>query len=192
MKPIEYVKKYKLSESDNFNHNSFISDLTIDFGSLLEVGNATQNFKGYENAVRAIKMKWDGINNKTLGQLPDKLWGYFYATVIAKTKEELFSDILNAQRKEKAERKSAYEERKKWEDSENERFFSWFFGSVKIDNTPIGEFKTLSLESDASEQDIKDRYRTLSKQHHPDKGGSQKVFIEITEAKNKCLAWAKK
>ena len=31
----------------------------------------------------------------------------------------------------------------------------------------------------------------LSKLHHPDKGGDSKRFMEITEAKNKCLIYVK-
>jgi hypothetical protein len=73
MKPLDYVKKYNLDKGDKFNHNSFVADLAIDFQTLLQVGKGDQNIKGFENAVRAIRMKWDGINNKTLGNLPDKL-----------------------------------------------------------------------------------------------------------------------
>jgi len=45
----EYVKKYNLNVPNNkFNHDEFVSDLTNDFITLLEVGNSTKNFKGYE------------------------------------------------------------------------------------------------------------------------------------------------
>ena len=90
MKTKEYVNKYKLNESDKFNHSEFVSDLTIDFLTLLEVGKAQYNLKGFDNAVRAIKMKFDAINNKTVGCIHEKLWNYFFATVIVKIREELF------------------------------------------------------------------------------------------------------
>lgn len=50
MKTKEYVLKYKLNESSKFNHKDFISDITFDFISLLEVGNATKNIKGLNNS----------------------------------------------------------------------------------------------------------------------------------------------
>jgi hypothetical protein len=196
MKTKEYVSKYNLDKGVNFNHNGFISDLTFDFITLLEVGNSTKNIKGYENAVRAIRMKWDAISNKTAGVLPDKLWNYFYASVIAKTRNELFPDVM-AQRKKDAEERD--KRRREYEDFERREFGGFGFGSgffwdfllasMIKDNKPIESFKVLGLDSEASTDDVKNAYRQLSMQHHPDKGGNSDKFIEITEAKNKCLAY---
>lgn len=43
-------------------------------------------------------------------------------------------------------------------------------------------YATLGLQPNASEKDIKKAYRKLAHEHHPDKGGSQEKFVEITEA----------
>src|SRR3954464_13079279 len=113
-----YVTKYNLSISNKFNHSEFISDFTNEFITLLEVGNSTKSFKGYENAVRAIRMKWDAISNKTVqGGLPDKLWSFFYATVIAKTKEQLFPEQIAQIKEENEERKRQREARRNAYDS---------------------------------------------------------------------------
>ena len=42
---------------------------------------------------------------------------------------------------------------------------------------------------DSSEDDIKKMYRLISMTKHPDKGGNHDEFIELTEAKNKCLEY---
>ncbi len=41
---------------------------------------------------------------------------------------------------------------------------------------------TLGVAHDATEKDIKKAYHKLAHEHHPDKGGSQEKFVEITEA----------
>ena len=43
-------------------------------------------------------------------------------------------------------------------------------------------YKTLNINRNASQDDIKKAFRKLSKQHHPDKGGNEEKFKEISEA----------
>lgn len=43
-------------------------------------------------------------------------------------------------------------------------------------------YEILGVEADASAEDIKKAYRTLSKKHHPDHGGDEEKFKEINEA----------
>ena len=43
-------------------------------------------------------------------------------------------------------------------------------------------YKILNINSKATQDEIKKAFRTLSKQHHPDKGGLEKKFQEISEA----------
>lgn len=64
MKTKEYVTKYNLSQSDKFNHNEFVSDLANDLLTALEVGKGKENIKGFNNAVNAIKMKFDAIKDR--------------------------------------------------------------------------------------------------------------------------------
>ena len=62
---------------------------------------------------------------------------------------------------------------------------------ASVQSVPAAEFIVLGIKNieNITESDIKTAYRSLSIQHHPDKGGKQEDFIKITEAKNKCLAW---
>lgn len=194
MKTKEYVEKYKLNLNDKFNHSAFTADLTIDFISLLELGNAKENVKGFNNAVNAIKSKWDAINNKTVGQLPGKLWNYFYATVICKMRDEMFPEI-----KEKRERKQREWERRQREEASflDDFFEDMFYGFIgKMVNSlripkPIEAFNALGISSESSIEDVKLQYRKLSKVHHPDMGGDRKSFEQITEAKNKLISYFK-
>ena len=43
-------------------------------------------------------------------------------------------------------------------------------------------YKTLNINRNASQGEIKKAFRTLSKQHHPDKGGDANTFKEMSEA----------
>lgn len=206
MKTKEYIDKYYLNTvngASKFNHNDFVADLTIDFMTLLEVGKGTTNIKGYDNAVNAIRMKWNAINNKTVGQLPDKLWNYFYATVIIQYKYDLFPEIMKARDEVREARKREREEYNRSYDSfgfgnawnsffQNSFFFSSIFDQIfKAISTPVESFNKLGLTSTATEEEVKVAYRTLSLQHHPDKGGNMDMFIAITEAKNKCMMYLK-
>jgi hypothetical protein len=190
MKPNEYIKKYKLDTSSRFNHEDFVNDMKIDFMNLFEITfdySGKANIAGYENTVRAIRQKWDSINAKTGGAVPDKLWNYFYASFIAKTREELFPHEMASRRK----RKSDYKKRMEWEEEQFRGFFEGFwdhiFRNIKSSIDLTSSYISLGLTKGCSKEDVKAKYRELSKKHHPDKGGNRKKFHEITEAKNKLL-----
>jgi hypothetical protein len=200
MKTKDYISKYHLDTIpgiSKLNHNEFASDLTIDFMTLLEVGNGNTNIKGFENAVRAIRMKWDAVNNKTVGQLPDKLWNYFYATTIIGFKKNLFPDIIKAEEAKRKAQQEAYERKRVEDRYDTFSFFNFFAADFMNDlikrmfeqRIPHDAFTTLGLDHTASIELVKDTYRTLSLKYHPDKGGNNDMFIAITEAKNKCLMY---
>ncbi len=193
----DYVKKYKLSVSDKFNHSDFVQDLSNDFIALLEINKANDNLKGFDNALRCIRMKFDSISNKTAGVLYEKLWGYFFATVVVKLREELCPKDMEKRRKLQEEQKKEWERRKAQRDFENQEFseyfwgrdfFSFLFSSQSVEK-PIDSFSILGLNENATELDVKSAFKKLANIHHPDKGGKQDKFIEITESKNKCLRY---
>jgi len=51
----------------------------------------------------------------------------------------------------------------------------------------VDYYKILEIDPNASQQEIKMKYLTLAKTHHPDKGGDEKVFQTITRA-YECLS----
>lgn len=194
----EYIIKYKLNATNKFNHTDFVEDFLMDFMTLLEVGKSPTNglnIKGFENTVNALRQKWDAIHNKTVdGGLPEKLWGFFYATKIVKMREELFPTEMKRREQEREEKKRAYEERKRMYDDMGDPFGNFFYGAFFASlfskrACPTESFVTLGLDSSAGLDEVKAAYRQLSLQHHPDKGGNKEKFIEVTEAKNKCLSY---
>ena len=205
MKPKEYVKKYKLDKQEQFSHNNFIADFTVDFMSIIEYLVSTNNFNHnrFKTVIKEIRQKFDGISNKSKGKgLPESLWKYFYATVIVKVRDELFGDYLK--KKEQAYYKQREENRKIFGDwtSFNSGWNSFNpFGDIfgkylftKLANLicPVDSFEKLGLLPESTEDDIKVAFRKLSKIHHPDKGGNANDFIKVIEAKNSCLAYIKR
>jgi hypothetical protein len=193
MKTIDYVKKYNLDKGPNFDHKEFISDLTNDFISLLEYSKAENNLKGFENALRCISDRYKGIEKKTAGIFPPKLWNYFYATVVVKLRDELCPKQMQQRKEESEKRKRLYEERKRFHDEHfgfdySNLFLAFLFSSSK----PTESFAVLGLNENANAEEVKIAYKALALKHHPDKGGKQEDFIRITEAKNKVLAYLQK
>jgi len=193
----EYVQKYRLNVSDKFNHSEFCQDLASEFICLLEYNKANDNLKGFDNALRCIRMKFDSINNKTVGELPEKLWNYFFATVVSKLREELCPKDMQRRREENERKKKEWEQRKSYKQWEQEQFndyfwgrnfYSFLFAGVKSQK-PVECFTVLGVSENATEEEVKTAYKKLAIVHHPDKGGKQDRFIEITESKNKCLSW---
>lgn len=288
MKPLEYVKKYKLDSGVNFSHKHFAMDFGNDFNSRLEVYKmfSTWGDAKFWSLLDEMFNKWDQINNKTLGVLPDGLIGYIRNAIFIPTYELEFPevkefkdlvdvslikelkqlirervDLLSKRREVRYSWEEPYSDvdfewdhnymdnaigvlgirptfgyhqlskkldelndhclyyafskltyqlskrataranvqfrmRKEWEDSRSREKFSWFdyLFSTNI-RVNLDEYKTyitlLRLEQDFKAEDVSKQYRQLSLIHHPDKGGNSEKFIELTEAKNKCLEYLK-
>lgn len=116
-----------------------------------------------------------------------------YDIYLEKKKEYEQLEREREQRKWERERKQ-YQNRQNTYNSFWEQFFGNAFndfmnGLLSKISIPTNEFALLGLTNSATVEDVKKQYRTLIMTHHPDKGGSQEKFIEITEAKNKCLTY---
>lgn len=198
MKPKDFIEKYNLDNGwKTFVQDEFLTDMTSELLALLETYHAEKNIKGFDNAVNVIRMKWDAISKKVPYGIPEKLWGYYFATTIAKIREQMFPKEM-AKRREDAEKRKAEWERRKdereyWDNVQNDWYDSFFFGLamefLKINRKPTQAFATLGLDDNATLEDVQKAYRKLSMEHHPDRGGDKEKFIAITEAKNKCLNW---
>ena len=120
MKPVEFLKKYNLSEGwKPKKQDKFLEDMKAELIDAMEYfkvhhpgteeyEKSGENVKGFLNSVEQIKQKWTGISNKVPYGLPDTLWNYFYATVIIPMKEE----YLPKETERKAEKQKAWESRK--------------------------------------------------------------------------------
>jgi len=212
MKPKEFIEKYHLAEgwakgwpSDNKRRQKqFITDMTSELLAMLEYNKAQDNIKGFDNAVNAIKSKWDGIDKKIPYGLPEKLWGFFFATVVAPLREEFCPRQMEQRRQEAAERRAEWQKRKEmrdwWKNREREFIDDWnrsFYYSMlarllALEAIPNESFAALELPNTATVEEINKAYRVKAAMAHPDHGGSQEAFITLTEHKNKCLAWATK
>lgn len=202
MKPKEFIEKYNLDKGWNkFKQNEFLNDMTSELLALLETYHAENNIKGFDNAVNVIRMKWDAIDKKIPFGIPEKLWGYYFATTIAKIREQMCPTEMQHRREEAAKRKAEWERRKRErEEWEREMYGDWFGGFssfyerlaamyLRMNSKPVECFATLGLSEDASEDDVKKAYRKLSLETHPDRGGDKDKFIAVTEAKNKIMSW---
>jgi len=51
------------------------------------------------------------------------------------------------------------------------------------------EYALLKVGADATLKDVRDAYRSLSKQYHPDTGGTHEGFIALQQAYEKVYRW---
>ena len=65
MKPKEFIEKYGIQGGWNPKHQTnFLQDFTSELIVMLEYNKAVDNIKGFDNALRTIRQKWDAISNK--------------------------------------------------------------------------------------------------------------------------------
>lgn len=115
MKPNEYINKLNISSGwKKYKQQEFINDLTSEFLAQLEYFKANDNIKGFDNALKVIRMKWDSISNKIPFGLPESLWKYFFAAVVAPAREQLCPGEMQKRRDEAAARRAEYERLKAW------------------------------------------------------------------------------
>jgi hypothetical protein len=65
------------------------------------------------------------------------------------------------------------------------------FAALRCELVPYDAFLRLGFSEEVTLAAVEKRFRKLSKTHHPDRGGSQAVFNELAEAKEKCVAYLK-
>jgi curved DNA-binding protein CbpA len=202
MKPNEYIKKYNLKIKDtNFNHNEFIADLAIDFNAMIEYHrNANWNYPKFQLCVKDIRQKFVSISSKTAHKnINDKMWGYFYATIVGPAKESMFGEQLKREREIREERKREKQRwnraQQAWQNIWEEQYRRVIDSLLKgISAIPTGSFITLGISESASQDEIKKKYKELAFECHPDRNQSDpkaaRKFRDITEARDRCLAYA--
>ena len=162
----------------------------------------------WSNDVETCEFEWDGAYEKnvigSLGLKPNYSWQKADAAVY-ELNDYLINiawDELTYQLKKVAavKAKRQFKIHRDWEEKQKEyneqRRWNWYkfvheymFGFSVDRNEYVPYISLLNLQEDFKEADVKESYRKLSLSKHPDKGGSHEDFIELTEAKNKCLEY---
>lgn len=202
MKPKEFIEKYGIQGGWNPKHQTnFLQDFTSELIIMLEYNKAVDNIKGFDNALRTIRQKWDSISNKISFGLPEGMWRYFFATVVVKLREEMCPREVKARKERAEEKRRNWEARQEarrvyeqqWDDFFRENIYERLFMSMLIlSATPTESFTFMGLSTNATEDEIKTKFRELAMKYHPDKGGDKDKFTALLEHKNKCLKWATK
>lgn len=208
MKTKDYIAKYHLDQPEvHFDHNEFIVDFTAEFMTLLETQKGLQSFAGFEAAVRCIRQKWEAIRKQSQTQPPDKLWGYFFATVVGPMREKHHAVAWAKKREERKERMTRgfaqedfirrYGPRLRVDTDFSDIFGAFGFDFKRFVKNLIGEIKAplhrdltimgMATDGTVTVEQVKNRYREMAKLYHPDVGGDHQKFIELTEAKNRLL-----
>ena len=200
MKPKEFIEKYGIQGGWNPKHQTnFLQDFTSELIIMLEYNKAVDNIKGFDNALRTIRQKWDSISNKISFGLPEGMWRYFFATVVVKLREEMCPREVKARKERAEEKRRNWEARQEarriyeqqWDDFFRENIYERLFMSMLIlSATPTESFTFMGLSTNATEEEIKTKFRELAMKYHPDKGGDKDKFTSLLEHKNKCLKWA--
>lgn len=205
MKTADYLSKYGLDRNERVPQKPFLFDLTNEFLSYLETtktAGGEPTIKGYDQAIRVICQKWDAISRKMKGPgLPEGMWKYWYATFLARMRDELFPSEMQQRRAEQEFRKQMWEDRKRFRE---EMFgFRSFFGGFGFGDwlgawlkdlaprtSSVVDLELFGLAPGATPDDIKEAYRKQVLAAHPDKGGDPEQFMKLTEARNRLLAVA--
>lgn len=180
----EYINKYDLDFSNDFNESEFITDLINDFLLALDE-EPPQNVKQFKEYVNSIHDLYREIRSNSLfAKISSDVWNKFYLIHIIEIRKRLFPDYKefdfnNFQSRKSSNRKKKRKSSKRKASSSNKSSYSY------ISNYPC--FEKLGLNNNSTEEQVKKAYRKLSLENHPDRGGNNRKFIEITEAKNKCL-----
>lgn len=199
MKPKDFIEKYKLTKGWNYKcQDAFLQDLTSELLALLEYYKAHNNIKGFDNAIRVIRAKWDSVSKKIPYGLPEKMWSYFWAKVVVDLREMFCPEEMERRRNEAQRRREERENREEWKRYQEEMFYRMYeqvfyerlaLYYLLINEAPLESFAFMGLNSNSSEDEVKAKYRDLALSFHPDRGGNMEDFVKLTEHKNKCLKW---
>lgn len=203
MKVAEYVSTFNLKGASHFDRDAFLIQFSSEFESNVK-SLSQMNPKIWENTIIQYKQKWDNIFNKSklTRDQSDKFWGFFFATKVIPVRNSLFpgewKTILHEYRikndrdyRIRFNRKEEYKQEQDFLRKDFEEFQQSFFNSFfKRSHDPIKQACIILLnlqDQELTEQAVIVAYRNLAKTKHPDVGGSQEEFVQITEAKDKLL-----
>lgn len=195
MKVKDYAREFDTKSWTSEMNNRFHAAFTTDFKTTVELAiNLTKDgnlsLSAMKNLISQANDKFKSIRMR-LPIIPEKYWNYFYATVASPLKSKVCAQDIKA-------KQDKYNKHKEFQDYMDgffrqayEDFFDRIVESLSNIPLPADAFTTLQMEVTQDVELIKKQYRILAKQTHSDKGGNDKEFILLTEAKNQCISWAK-
>jgi hypothetical protein len=200
MKPKAYGIKYAHKPWNDTTQNDFHQDFCVDFQTVLELALGTKDqlsLSAFDALVRQSKEKFSSIRFQ-LPLIPLNYWDMFTHDVIHPTRKSVCAKELAEERAQRARQRAWEENMARQVNSFREAaaahayqaFFFSLFASMRASPVPTEEFTLLGITPVKDVESIKAAFRTAAKAHHPDAGGNAADFNRLTEAKNKCLAYA--
>lgn len=211
MKPKEYIKKFNLQNGwEQSQADSFLTELTNELAATFELFGKPDDINAFNHALDQISDKWDSISKRIPFGLPDKLWNYFYATDVIGLRKMVCPTFTKRQkenedeyrRKRREDETLKREQEQEWEDirKKSEKafyescfndYFNFFLGigAALLHKVPENSFSYFGLQSNASEEDVLEKFHEKILKVHPDKGGSKELAVECIENKNKCMSY---
>jgi len=201
MKPKEYVKKYRLDCADSsINKDELLADLSNDFIAMIEYlkGANQLNYTRFGIVKNDFWQKIESLKRqtKTDPSLFNEVRQTIGESVVDKIEQEVFGAYLKQQKEERARRRQEQAEMRNAFFGTGPTLEDFLLGLLldrwgKTSIVPQGAFQLLELPENSNPDEISKRYREKSMTCHPDKDGNAQDFIKLTEAKNRCLAYAR-
>ena len=193
MKPREYLNTFGSDLDTSEKRGVFAQALIQEFDAALKQSHGYSNIKGYEQAIRVLRAKWDSIGTLRGRSLDEKLWKYLFASYIAPTREDAFPEEM----RKRAEEKRVREEwRRQEQDFYSSIFGNWFrqaWEDIK-DSAPTPTrgmpmhqaLSVLGLQESYTLDELKRARRIMALRHHPDVGGDLEKMKEVNAAYDTC------
>jgi len=208
MKPKEYKKKYLSIERDGKlnaqEQDTFLEDFEADFVKALNICKNNLNLTRFKSLVKEIRSKWDSIFFGVIDE-HEKLWKYFYATVVVPNREIFCGEEIKKNQAEFERKKKEWQQWREftdpsymWEQMFKERMneYEQILKSLLANPRPIQSFNYFGYEEKSIDSitanDVIKKYKQMAITLHPDKGGETSSFQELAMHKERCVSFLEK
>jgi hypothetical protein len=197
MKPKEYSKKYGFDKNPEavFEQASMVSDLTADFLATIEyLQEAKQlNYSRFNTVKAEINQKYNSIRkfSKANDLIWNNIWSELNSQVIKSVEQNIFGDYLRKEKAKASQKRNEYSDYNRFRRAWEELLFAQL-RKMSQHLVPQECFNTLGLPPSSTADQINKKFKQLALQHHPDMGGDHQTFVNIIDAKNRCLAFLSK
>lgn len=202
MKAKEYAAKY-FTEGADFSQRDYswgllLEDLKKDLQELLDKNKANDNLKGFDNAVNAIRMKFDSIARLSNGLVTEQLWKRFFAQTVAKMREELCPREFTARKQENQRKFEQRQERRAFEDDMEKMITQshrdYINNAIKTIMCPEKLFEVMGFEGspfNVTVDQVEEKYQELLEFLPRYQGNytQEQMLKELNECRDRCIKW---